>query len=361
MHAQGPSGSGTIPVFFNRETRGSCYYCHSAQDFVAFLNDPDYDGATFVPEGEPQDLTCVTCHDPHSGGLRAVLDENGAPVEDAVVCDVCHTAHIEEVDINTTPHHTTSEVLDGSALFGYQYPGETYENSVHTMVAAERCINCHVYPTPFNYATGAAAVTGHTFEPRVESCVECHADYYTVVDTSNHETAFDYRGVQTKIRNLISTLETKLAAASPADSTTDEFKAALYNLHAAEAEGSYGIHNTGLVEKLLNDAIARFNPTEVERNRIPDLFALAQNYPNPFNPSTILSFSLPQWQQIRLEIFDVKGTLVRTLASGFRVAGEHKLLWDGRDNRGLPVAAGTYIYRLQAESQTLTRKMIYLK
>ena len=96
-------------------------------------------------------------------------------------------------------------------------------------------------------------------------------------------------------------------------------------------------------------------------NTLPTEFALEQNYPNPFNPSTILSFSLPLQQQVSLKIFDLRGQLVRTLASGSFAAGRHQLSWDGHNDSGELASAGTYIYRLESEGQILTRKMIFLK
>ena len=254
-HAEG------IPAWFTRENNGSCYHCHAAQDFVAWKTDGGYDGTTFVPQGGTDDvITCATCHDPHgnenAGNLRFAEEEGH------IVCDDCHNAHLDgEVDYTSTPHHTTSECLDGSDLFGWQYEGDygTYANSPHTSVAEDRCADCHVHMEPFD---GVSANTGHTFEPTVESCAvaACHGEnYYSLVDTSNHMSKFDLYGAQTKINGLMDSLETILTNASSADSTLDAFDKALYNLNATKAEGSIGIHNTKLDEKLLMDAITDYN------------------------------------------------------------------------------------------------------
>lgn len=68
--------------------------------------------------------------------------------------------------------------------------------------------------------------------------------------------------------------------------------------------------------------------------------------PNPFNPSTRIAFSLPEPGQTRIELFDARGRRVRLLAEGPRAAGEHAVAWDGTDDAGRRLAAGTYLVRL---------------
>ncbi|RMF56892.1 MAG: T9SS C-terminal target domain-containing protein [Calditrichaeota bacterium] len=95
---------------------------------------------------------------------------------------------------------------------------------------------------------------------------------------------------------------------------------------------------------------------------IPTDFALKQNYPNPFNPGTTIFFDLPHATRITLHVFDVNGRQVRTLAEGEFAAGSHQMVWDGRDDNGVPVASGVYLYRLTTGSGFVaTRKMILLR
>lgn len=88
---------------------------------------------------------------------------------------------------------------------------------------------------------------------------------------------------------------------------------------------------------------------------------LAQNYPNPFNPSTQINFEMTEGGQAQLEVFDLAGRRVRVLLNENREAGRYSLRWDGTDERGQVVGAGTYLYRLQAGSFMEQRKMILLK
>jgi len=94
---------------------------------------------------------------------------------------------------------------------------------------------------------------------------------------------------------------------------------------------------------------------------VPAAFALAPNVPNPFNPSTTITFSLPRDERIRLDVIDLRGRRVRTLAQGPHLAGEHRVVWDGRDAQGMPAASGTYVYRLQTGERMVSRKMMLVK
>jgi flagellar hook assembly protein FlgD len=64
---------------------------------------------------------------------------------------------------------------------------------------------------------------------------------------------------------------------------------------------------------------------------------------------------------VRLDIFNQRGQLVRTLVHGQQAAGSHSVQWDGLDYNGQPVSSGVYLYHLQAEHQMLTRKLMLMK
>ena len=100
------------------------------------------------------------------------------------------------------------------------------------------------------------------------------------------------------------------------------------------------------------------NVTSIEspEGELPEAFALGQNYPNPFNPSTAIEYELPTPQHVRLEVFDATGRSVGVLVDGIRPAGTHTVRFDA-DN--LP--SGLYVYRLQANEETRTRKMTLLR
>jgi hypothetical protein len=87
-------------------------------------------------------------------------------------------------------------------------------------------------------------------------------------------------------------------------------------------------------------------------------FDLDQNVPNPFNPSTVLRFSVPEAQHVRLTVYDVTGALVRTLVDRPMGAGLHEIVWDGHDGNGREVASGVFVCRLTAKQGVVTRKMV---
>ena len=105
-------------------------------------------------------------------------------------------------------------------------------------------------------------------------------------------------------------------------------------------------------------------PTIVEEaETLPNQPELEQNFPNPFNPGTTIRFELKEGSAVSVEVFDLTGQRVRTLADlGPLVAGHYEVAWDGRDERGEAVASGVYLYALSAAgSRVVVRKMVLMK
>ena len=101
---------------------------------------------------------------------------------------------------------------------------------------------------------------------------------------------------------------------------------------------------------------------KIDSSNLPEEFQLEQNYPNPFNPSTTIAFALPESVDgVRLDVYDVTGALIRTLATGAHDAGYHEVNWDGRDEGGQQVASGVYLYRFQAGAYQVTKAMMLAK
>ncbi len=115
-------------------------------------------------------------------------------------------------------------------------------------------------------------------------------------------------------------------------------------------------------------AFARLNDQEFQIvSGIEDLpgraaTMLAQNNPNPFNPSTTIRYTLSDGDvAVRLAVFDTRGRLVRTLVAERQIAGDHAVVWNGRDDAGRNVGSGIYLYRLDVGEQRLVHKMVLLK
>ena len=93
----------------------------------------------------------------------------------------------------------------------------------------------------------------------------------------------------------------------------------------------------------------------------PRLLTLAGNYPNPFNPSTTVIFALPAAGEVNLDVVDVRGHIVRTLQHGTLPAGDHRVVWDGVDDRGQVAASGVYFVRLRHQGGEISHKMLLAK
>lgn len=98
-----------------------------------------------------------------------------------------------------------------------------------------------------------------------------------------------------------------------------------------------------------------------QTNTLPYEFAIRGNFPNPFNPSTTIAYSLPAEGQAKLTIYSITGQKIRTLVSGRLSAGDHAVVWDGRDERGMTVSSGVYISRLESGKSVRTARMLLLK
>ena len=88
----------------------------------------------------------------------------------------------------------------------------------------------------------------------------------------------------------------------------------------------------------------------------PKAFRLSQNYPNPFNAQTTIQYYLPERSSVSIEIFDILGRKITTLAEGTKPAGSHQAPWDANGQ-----ATGIFFYRLMAGNHIETRMMLLLK
>ncbi len=94
----------------------------------------------------------------------------------------------------------------------------------------------------------------------------------------------------------------------------------------------------------------------IEVEVVPQQFELSQNYPNPFNPSTTIRFSLPVQTQLKINIYNMLGELVKTISDNIFEPGFYNISFDASE-----LSSGTYIYRLESDGFVETKKMILLK
>ncbi len=96
-------------------------------------------------------------------------------------------------------------------------------------------------------------------------------------------------------------------------------------------------------------------------DQMADGFSLGDNRPNPFNPETELSYVLPRDCYVNLTIYNVLGKRIRVLVDEYRTAGDHYVLWDGKDDYGRDVSSGIYFYRIKAAEFAHTKKMVLMR
>jgi len=85
------------------------------------------------------------------------------------------------------------------------------------------------------------------------------------------------------------------------------------------------------------------------------------NFPNPFNPYTLITYQLKKSANVKLNIYNIKGQLVRALVNERQSAGRHEIFWDGKDQHGNEVSSGVYLYRLEADKRYTIKKMMLVK
>ncbi|MBT7311768.1 T9SS type A sorting domain-containing protein, partial [bacterium] len=106
-----------------------------------------------------------------------------------------------------------------------------------------------------------------------------------------------------------------------------------------------------------------FGPYEVDNMSGVEFFTteLLPCQPNPSQGNTSIAFNLGRSGMATLEIYDVAGRLVRTLLKGEKPEGPSSVIWDGCNDTGHRLGAGTYFYRLQTKSGETTRKMLLVR
>jgi hypothetical protein len=120
--------------------------------------------------------------------------------------------------------------------------------------------------------------------------------------------------------------------------------------NGALQDGTYGLNQIS-------------NPVSVRIQTRPEAYALNDNYPNPFNPETTIKYQLPDAGQVRLEVYNMLGQVVKTLVDNqFQNAGRYTLQWDATNNSGQPLSSGVYFYRILAGGEFQShKKMLLLK
>jgi len=158
--------------------------------------------------------------------------------------------------------------------------------------------------------------------------------------------------------NLVGWYPAELTPAEDLSTLLDQTTDGEWKIHVSDN----GSGDTGTLNSWCVDITYDISTGVAEAgDKLPKVLALKGNVPNPFNPQTTIRFDLPTPGNVNLAIYEISGRRVATLVSGSLPAGYHESVWTGLDESGRSVASGIYFYRLEADNEVLTRKMILLR
>lgn len=287
--------------------RTTCAKCHNGIEAPNYLDDPL--GYTPPAENlsEVSSHTCAVCHDPHGndnpGNLRDasvtdVILPNSVLVEEAGagrLCMSCHNGRRQDFDVisqidNGSSHFGPHRSVQGDMLKGVNAyedlaPDFTFASSKHILIQ-DACVTCHLSPNDGDPANGIPTFTGHTFEPTVGACQQCHGPVTAFEDVTAKDD-FDgdgtVEGVQDEVRGLAEILREAIVDASQSAEARQEFlddfehavgdtsistreqREAAYNLFFVEFDGSSGVHNATYSVQLLQQSILYLDSMAVPR------------------------------------------------------------------------------------------------
>ena len=132
------------------------------------------------------------------------------------------------------------------------------------------------------------------------------------------------------------------------------------------------MRSQGATRKEIRDAVDEMlegfgieSPGDSESTSLGDASAKphiqAQSYPNPFNPETQIAYTLSVSEDVRIQIYNVGGQVIRTYDLGYQIPGSYSVRWDGCNENGEPAASGIYLYRIEAGPYDVTNRMVLLK
>ena len=127
--------------------------------------------------------------------------------------------------------------------------------------------------------------------------------------------------------------------------------------------GQQGIDDSAFPAQFKIDYVKVYEASQLSSydRLLPIRYKSYQNYPNPFNPITTLRYDLPEDALVNITIYDIMGRVVNNLVSNQQTAGYKSIQWNATNDKGAPVSAGLYLYRIEAGDFRQTKKMVLLK
>lgn len=98
-----------------------------------------------------------------------------------------------------------------------------------------------------------------------------------------------------------------------------------------------------------------------EAPAIPKVTTLHNAFPNPFNPSTTIGYYMAEGGEVDIQIYNLRGQLMKSYTAHHTDQGTYYMTWDGRDSNGHSVGSGIYLYRMSSGNYVSTKKMVLSK
>lgn len=345
----------------------SCYKCHttgaSPEKNDEFLAYPGIEGS-WVEGG----IGCEGCHGPAKGHTTNPTQK--PPKEGYATCNECHARdrgeQYEWTNRVEWRKSTVNEMATG--FIRHREQGDMMLNSKHENINMT-CASCHEPHKSVYFENGGLKsdnvcaqchstaqfeIPGHSLENA--TCYDCHMPFAAksgdvitsiVSDQSTHfwkiitEPISMFDNVDTIDGKFFIKQDENEMGALTLDYTCMQCHVDKDVQWAATF--AEGIHTKGVTSVALS-------------GEMPSGYNLSQNYPNPFNPTTTINYSLPKEAHVTMNVYSISGELVTTLVNGQLNAGKHSIQFNA-DN----LASGLYIYSIQANNFSYTRKMMLIK
>ena len=118
------------------------------------------------------------------------------------------------------------------------------------------------------------------------------------------------------------------------------------------------IHHRVTADIAISGPYALFADYKTSCSRLPDRgMAIDRVSPNPFNQTTVIDYFQSGNQDVKIQIFDTRGALVKTLVSQTLKPGPYRMSWNGVDNSGRPLSSGIYLLRVQSGNDRMNKKI----
>lgn len=168
------------------------------------------------------------------------------------------------------------------------------------------------------------------------------------------------------MRNTTSELNSAYLV-SPMIAATNTSSAAAYSFIDEEIPVNgvyyYWLQNVDLdgISSYFGPITILVNNGEESPGNIPMITSLRSPFPNPFNPDLSIPYDLATPAMVKIDVYNCKGQLVKSLVNESKQAASYRVVWNGKDNQDRRVSSGTYIVRMQAGKYESSRKVVMVK